>query len=527
MSGNASVDVAVVGAGISGLYTAWRLLSAPNPPRVALFEASPRAGGRIDTVALPGPGFESAAEMGAMRFIPSMQMVASLLQYLAIPTEPFPCTRVQGTFVRNTFLQTDQSGNVTNLPYQLDSGEPPNAGLLLVKALTQAVPGALELTAAQWRAVTKSGMFKGRLLYEWANRNVAEEVLSNEAFDYVTDTAGLDAMLEFANSAAAVRGIATLIPDFAQGRIFRPVHGFGALVAELKKRLEAFPGFAYHPGHQLTSISPGSNGLALTFWLNEVNASATQNIEAGKVVLAMPKRSVELIQFDGLFKFNHGFSQFSRHLNMVENIAAFKLCLAYDDPWWQQPAGSANGGPAFGDGYALTDLPLRQVFFGVGAGGNQKDNARVLLATYSDTGSARYWHGLVDVSQVTEVKTAHAQYWRVSPGVLQAAVERQLIKVTGRSGRLPAPRFSAFMDWGADPFGGGWHEWKPGIDIINAIPAMRQPIPEFPIYLCGEAYSWLQSWIEGALMSAERMLQDQFHLPWPVEWLTPGYDIGP
>jgi hypothetical protein len=59
------------------------------------------------------------------------------------------------------------------------------------------------------------------------------------------------------------------------------------------------------------------------------------------------------------------------------------------------------------------------------------------------------------------------------------------------------------------------------------LPAMRHPFDDLPVYVCGEAYSWFQAWIEGALMSAERMLQDHFALPWPSDWLPPGYDLGP
>lgn len=50
--GDGDCDVAVIGAGIGGLYSAWRLATAGReagvrPGRVCVFEASARAGGRI------------------------------------------------------------------------------------------------------------------------------------------------------------------------------------------------------------------------------------------------------------------------------------------------------------------------------------------------------------------------------------------------------------------------------------------------------------------------------------------------
>lgn len=49
-----TLDIAIVGAGIAGLYCAWRLLKAGVPPqRLCVYEASGRTGGRILTAAHP------------------------------------------------------------------------------------------------------------------------------------------------------------------------------------------------------------------------------------------------------------------------------------------------------------------------------------------------------------------------------------------------------------------------------------------------------------------------------------------
>ncbi|WP_425418456.1 NAD(P)-binding protein [Oricola indica] len=49
-----SKDVVIVGAGIAGLYCAWRLLRSGMPAEhIAIFETSTRQGGRIHTAAWP------------------------------------------------------------------------------------------------------------------------------------------------------------------------------------------------------------------------------------------------------------------------------------------------------------------------------------------------------------------------------------------------------------------------------------------------------------------------------------------
>jgi hypothetical protein len=54
---------------------------------------------------------------------------------------------------------------------------------------------------------------------------------------------------------------------------------------------------------------------------------------------------------------------------------------------------------------------------------------------------------------------------------------------------------------------------------------MRKPMSTENVFICGEAYSAQQGWVEGALCVAEKMLQDHFKLAWP-EWLDADYYLG-
>ena len=84
-------------------------------------------------------------------------------------------------------------------------------------------------------------------------------------------------------------------------------------------------------------------------------------------------------------------------------------------------------------------------------------------------------------------------------------IHRQLMQMHGIDS-APEPIDAAYMDWSQDPFGGGVHLWNPNYKSSEMLTRMIQPVAEFPCYICGEAYSTNQTWAEGALQTAELVL---------------------
>jgi monoamine oxidase len=85
---------------------------------------------------------------------------------------------------------------------------------------------------------------------------------------------------------------------------------------------------------------------------------------------------------------------------------------------------------------------------------------------------------------------------------------------------LPMPYSAVYHTWNEDPYGGGWHEWKADYRLDEVMCRMRKPVPDLDIHIVGEAYSYGQGWVEGALDTAESMLEDFFGLK-PPHWLVP------
>ena len=70
----------------------------------------------------------------------------------------------------------------------------------------------------------------------------------------------------------------------------------------------------------------------------------------------------------------------------------------------------------------------------------------------------------------------------------------------------------AIRDWAQPPFGAACHAWAPGANVQNALDELKA----FPlvggagvdnVHVCGEAYSDYQGFIEGALRSADSVLE--------------------
>ena len=77
--------------------------------------------------------------------------------------------------------------------------------------------------------------------------------------------------------------------------------------------------------------------------------------------------------------------------------------------------------------------------------------------------------------------------------------------------KLRAPLFATISMWGADErLGEGDHQWAVGADDIAIRDRLSNASDDF--FICGEAVSDYQAWVEGALRSADRVLQEGFKL---------------
>jgi hypothetical protein len=174
----------------------------------------------------------------------------------------------------------------------------------------------------------------------------------------------------------------------------------------------------------------------------------------------------------------------------------------------------------------------------------QPENNNAILMVYNDAGSSYFWGGLRSRPQGSEEykeepkavnfqrKTMQhsgndiqndwhsrlSENWKQceAPKAMVAEMHREL-QIMHDVTDAPEPLEAAYMDWGDDPYGGAVHFWNSGYQSNEILKKMIQPVDSFPCYICGEAYSTNQTWVEGALQTAELVLR-KFDIPEP-EWL--------
>jgi hypothetical protein len=132
-----------------------------------------------------------------------------------------------------------------------------------------------------------------------------------------------------------------------------------------------------------------------------------------------------------------------------------------------------------GMGKVITDSPLRHVI-------PISEEKGLIMISYTDGKDCDFWS-------------------KLEQNELEKKMALEVEKVFGK---VPTPLYLKMHEWG-----GGCTYWTPGsYDPVKLSATALQPFKEHPqVHLCGESYSMNQAWMEGALESAEALLEKLFH----------------
>ncbi|OCX53258.1 amine oxidase [Mucilaginibacter sp. PPCGB 2223] len=521
-----TIDIAIIGGGVSGVYSAWKLKQKPENKnkKIVVFEGSDHIGGRLLSVQPPGiPNM--VAELGGMRILENAQpLIVKLIKDLnkglpknnQIELYPFPVDQPQNlAYLRGEYLRlSDFTSEPNKVPYQLTFLEKGNTpGSVIVNAIEQIVPGITDpdLTEDDRRKMAQEASFAGEPLYKQGFWNVLYRVISGEAYQFGMDAGGYDSTLLNWNAADAIPWYLT---DFGINPVYKGFkNGFQQVPLTLADFFEKIGG-EIRLKHKLESFEYVSGKFHLV-----VNSKV---VVANTLILAMPRRSLDLL------------APTCPPLQSIEQLTGsvtprplFKLFTTYSSPWWLAAGYTAANGTfvPVNSGRSVTDLPVRQTYYWPNNDGSPAVKGEaMLLASYDDGNNIGFWDGLrpqrsrtwehnlshpkIDnpfVGDAPHTKENEAWHQHQAPAKMVAEVARQLQLMHGLS-HTPIVNNAAFRDWGEDPFGGGWNSWNIGVKSWEVKHKITHPIEVMPLHICGEAYSDYQGWVEGALQTAELML---------------------
>jgi monoamine oxidase len=611
----AADTVVIVGGGIGGLYTAWKLAEGGTP--VAIYEATGRLGGRIETVDLE-PDFK--AEMGPMRFElalqPNFEMILSDTKDSdgnPVQPAPFASPRAPRLPDRDDLAPDERPDGVpldglglmqlglfrlfgiehtVAIKYtDADGGAKEENGAPITKDTPGAVkcayvkpsqaaqawlrstrdpdvpmrPGsaAPESTYDDVRATAHVPGQPSRLLRDEGLWNALYEVLSPGAVAAIHQLGPFFHFLP-ENLSAVEWGIFWLRyfhPDESQTKMKTINEGTIVVVKHLEAELKRH-GATVNLNHEAVAIRPVIDGTRVEVEFC-VDGAATRMVESDRVVLAIPRKPLELVAA-------HFPDHVARHLGDVNAFPMVKVFFVFPTPaWWKALPKQIKAQEG------ASRLPTREVHYFPPF--PAKPAAQTMVLLYTDRPATAFWQHLLtrpDHHHQAERAPRAALPGRQDAG---AALRQQLAivltkleiilmqELCGRGATSPedersveGPELEAVVDWseevaslptrsaawnatalafkrlreiGADyraaiaaqqintyairdwsrmPYGAASHCWVPGANSIevrekfSAFALKGQPKEN--VHIVGEAYSDYQGFIEGALRSAELAL---------------------
>ncbi|BBN83320.1 hypothetical protein PA25_33050 [Pseudoalteromonas sp. A25] len=383
-----SVEVAIVGAGMSGLYSAWRLQNESDVCDYAILERSDRTGGRLDSDLIKfknqkkGPGEPDTItvkeEQGGMRFLfDGMDDLMALFLKLDLQDDivPFPMNSGGNNrlYFRGKSFSVNQAKEdnfaIWSELYNLDQPEqgmnPTEIVNVVFNRILQANPQFNERPKVKgpqfWQDFRLECKWKDKGLNEWSLWDLFSDMgYSQECITMLYRALGFNGtFLSKMNAGVAYQ----LLEDFPADANFRTFKdGFSTLPNAL---VEQIGEQRIHLKTEIEAIDYDKNceEYILRYTREQEDGCLVNGeLRAKKVILGLPRLALERL-FVGSNAFNDLPKEESKKiwntLQTSTNQPLLKINLYYDTPWW---ATGITGRPSVEFGPNFADLPTGSVY---------------------------------------------------------------------------------------------------------------------------------------------------------------------
>ena len=574
LSDNHRVKVAIVGAGMSGLYSAWRLQNEAGIDDFAILERSNRTGGRLDSDLVNfknqhhGPGepeyIEVKEEQGGMRFLfDDMDTLMALFLSLDLENQivPFPMNSGGNNrllFRGKSFSVNDAQKDEYAIWSELYNLAPSEQGVnpkdivnvvfnRILKANPQFKSRPEHKGPKFWQDFRLDCKWNGKALNQWTLWDLFTDMgYSQECITMLYRVLGFNGtFLSGMNAGVAYQ----LLEDFPANVQFKTfTQGFSTLPNALVDQIGTE---RIHLETSVENIEFDESNQEYTLTLKQGSNGKVTKLIAEKVILGLPRLALEKL-FVKSDAFNTLPTEKSESLwntlQSTSNQPLLKINLYYDSAWWGE---GSTGRPAVEFGPNFADLPTGSVypFYAVDeklaaqlmyqesgqkpsketqieldkvANGKYKKPAA--LTIYCDYMNINFWSALQGSGpkyqhpdQQNYIENVPADMYPATTAVVEQATK--FFKDIFNTHYVPAPILTSARIWQGSvnfdepteqQFGYGVHQWAVGADDRQVMKDLVEPLPN--LFTCGEAFSDYQGWVEGALRSTDLALQQGFNL---------------
>lgn len=585
----ATVNTLIVGAGMSSLYAAWRILENDPQADIVILEKSGRTGGRLDSDLVDFPHHQVVREEeGGMRFtFDFMDNLMALFMLLDLDDQivPFPmkvdehnrlCFRGRSFDMESA--AAENFGVWKELYKLLPSEQNIDPGSIInvvFNRILAANPHFTERPQARdpefWQKFRLHCKWNEVPLYKWTLWNLFTEMgYSKECINLLYGLAGFNGtFLSTMNAGQAYQ----LLEDFPSDPDFKTLkNGFSQLPNALVRKIEAHGTGRIYLGTLVQSIDErNEQGYVVTYRRQHGDETIEQGrITAERIILGMPRTALE-----NLFNGSDAIHRLPRQqaetlwnaLQSTSNQPLLKINLYYDKAWW---GNGATGQPSVEYGPNFSDLPTGAVypFYALDeptiaaleyAKLMEQENRPVpekiqkklddisaakfdrpaALTIYCDYLNINFWKALQGNGDLftSDMQRRHNEehpqkIFAASEAVVQAATG--FFKQLFNTNYVPRPVMTSARIWqGSSLFGlppseqfdYGVHQWAVDADDARMMAYLTEPLPN--LHICGEAYSDDQGWVEGALRSADLVLKKAFGLESIAQAYEDTYHVTP
>ena len=444
-------DFIILGGGISGLYSAYKLHAKYPRKTILILEKNEFLGGRVYTFS----NKYMTVDAGAGRFSHSHILLMNLIKDLGLTSKIVPITSsavyapADGTSsMFNSILDAPMLTGDKKTVYNIENIENIGYSLLDIALGKDNIPSAGLLV----RVILASKLESKENLINISFIDYAKKILEPPEVQLILDSFGYYSELIIMNAYDAIQLMDNLSP---QNQFYVLNGGLSQIIERLMKRLDN-KYISIYTHKTVVDIDVMDDSIF------SVNVLENKRAYKGHVCIStLPKQSLEKLPIFRGFR------------SVFKNILCAPLCRIYskfpviDGKTW------FSGFPKF-----TTNNNLRMVL-----PISEKDG--IIMISYTDNKFADYWKKVLDKYGISGVNKRIARLMKESIGIdIPEAIDTQVFY------------------WGC-----GVGYWGVGADSHAISTYITRPIDDLNLFICGEHFSEKnQQWMEGGLETSEKVI---------------------